>query len=201
VRQLLAHTSGIVDYTTFEDFRERYRRDLPRDEILAEIFAHELTHVPGESWAYSNGGYFVLGRILEQASGQQYDRLLAQRIFDPLGMRSSALQEPGWTRRHRKRERRYRSRDRRHRLRCHPRRLLALDLQQPLMVVRRRRDPLHGAGSGSLGRRSRRKLPHRPGEGSDLDPDPASGRIESRVRTGMDAQRRTGRPALRLSSR
>ncbi|MEJ7694163.1 serine hydrolase domain-containing protein [Daejeonella sp.] len=41
---------------------------------------------PGETWAYDNTGYYLLGLIIEQKSKQTYWDFLEQRIFKPLGM-------------------------------------------------------------------------------------------------------------------
>jgi CubicO group peptidase (beta-lactamase class C family) len=41
---------------------------------------------PGETYAYSNLGYAVLGQIIVQAGGASYARFLKQELFAPLGM-------------------------------------------------------------------------------------------------------------------
>jgi hypothetical protein len=38
---------------------------------------------PDERWSYSNGGYLVLGYIIEEVSGQTYEAFLQQAIFSP----------------------------------------------------------------------------------------------------------------------
>jgi CubicO group peptidase (beta-lactamase class C family) len=46
-----------------------------------------LEFQPGSRWAYSGlGGFDVLSRIVEVASGQSFDAFLRARIFEPLGM-------------------------------------------------------------------------------------------------------------------
>jgi len=44
---------------------------------------------PGTHWSYSNTGYAILGKLAEHVGGKPLDRLLAERIFAPLGMRGS----------------------------------------------------------------------------------------------------------------
>jgi CubicO group peptidase (beta-lactamase class C family) len=95
IRQILGHTSGIPDYTTFDGFLELYKQDLPRAEIETRIFAHELTHAPGTAWAYSNSGYFLLGLVLENAWGLPLEDVLTERIFGPLGMTRTLLMRAG----------------------------------------------------------------------------------------------------------
>jgi CubicO group peptidase (beta-lactamase class C family) len=45
-----------------------------------------LKFSPGEGWAYSNSGYFLLPCIIEQVTGQPFDAYVRQQIFEPLGM-------------------------------------------------------------------------------------------------------------------
>lgn len=47
------------------------------------------TYAPGAHWHYSNTGYEILGKIAEHLGGKPLDRLLAERIFTPLGMARS----------------------------------------------------------------------------------------------------------------
>ena len=48
---------------------------------------------PGTRWSYSNTGYTILGRVLEQVGGKPLGTLLEERIFRPLGMRQT-MYEP-----------------------------------------------------------------------------------------------------------
>lgn len=87
VRQLLSHTSGFegdvfVDTGPADDCLERYV------EILADtpqLFA------PGEMFSYNNAGFSTLGRIVEVLRGQPYERVLRERLLDPLGLRHAAV--------------------------------------------------------------------------------------------------------------
>jgi len=87
VRHLLDHTSGIKSFTSLPDVLARLTF-LPtsRDEILALVADEPLEFAPGERYAYNNTGYYLLGHIIEQASGQPYGDFLHERIFAPLGM-------------------------------------------------------------------------------------------------------------------
>jgi CubicO group peptidase (beta-lactamase class C family) len=102
VGDLLTHTSGLVsgpanaeiaktlpgmalltDTTRPQESLERY---LPR------IAAFPLSFQPGERYSYSPLAAFdVLGRIVEVASGQPFDRFLKARLFDPLGMTNTSF--------------------------------------------------------------------------------------------------------------
>ena len=74
---------GQPDYPTapsLKDFAERLAR-LP---LIAD---------PGRKWSYSVA-LDLLGRVIEIAAGRPFDVFVQQRIFDPLGMKSSFWQVP-----------------------------------------------------------------------------------------------------------
>lgn len=48
----------------------------------------------GQPYAYSNYGFAVLGYLLGQAAGATYERLLADRVCGPLGLRATTLGAP-----------------------------------------------------------------------------------------------------------
>ena len=45
-----------------------------------------LTYPPGQHWAYSNFGYCVLGRVIEQVTGQPYESYVQANILAPCGI-------------------------------------------------------------------------------------------------------------------
>ncbi|MGB7631041.1 MAG: serine hydrolase domain-containing protein [Candidatus Deferrimicrobium sp.] len=59
------------------------------DRILAEVLSLSLAHEPGIAWEYSDLGYMLLGRAIEVAGFRSLDRLLAEKITGPLGMRET----------------------------------------------------------------------------------------------------------------
>lgn len=95
VRHLLTHTSGLPDYETLMEQKEKAEgkqlwsrfHQIHDDEVLA-LLAHEThgTFEPGSSWSYSNSGYVVLGLIVAKVSGMPYPDFLQRRIFKPLKM-------------------------------------------------------------------------------------------------------------------
>jgi len=90
IAQLVNHTAGLGDIFTdafAETAKERFRS--PSDYF--ELFAQDdLLFEPGEGRQYSNGGYMVLGAIIEAASGQSYDDYVKTNIFEPAGMNATA---------------------------------------------------------------------------------------------------------------
>jgi CubicO group peptidase (beta-lactamase class C family) len=82
VGHLLCHASG-VDFDEFTDAGDdddclaRYVRDDLRGEVWDP---------PGTRWNYSNGGYSLLGRLVEVLDGRPFDDALVSRIGEPVGI-------------------------------------------------------------------------------------------------------------------
>ena len=68
------------------------RKDYAQREIIDLVAKEPLEFTPGEKWNYSNTGYFLLGMLIEKASGKPYGEFMADRIFKPLGMTPDARQ-------------------------------------------------------------------------------------------------------------
>lgn len=89
LRHLLTHTAGIQNHVAVPGFMTLFETVTDRDALLARFFELPLEFRPGETWAYDNTGYYLLGLVIEQVSGVSYWEFLEQRIFRPLGMRST----------------------------------------------------------------------------------------------------------------
>lgn len=86
VRQLLAHRGGVGDI--FGDTYDRADRSkLRRVADWIPLFRDKpLAFEPGTKTQYSNGGYVLLGAIVEQVSGEDYYDYVRRHIYQPLGM-------------------------------------------------------------------------------------------------------------------
>ncbi len=89
IRRLLDHTSGIKGYTEMPQFPRFTTQDLPRDSLVALFAAEPFDFEPGESLIYNNSAYFLLGLIIEKASGRSYEDFVEERLFEAAGMSSS----------------------------------------------------------------------------------------------------------------
>lgn len=89
VRRLLDHTSGMKGYTEMAEFGPLRRQRLPRDTLVRLVEAAPWNFEPGEALIYNNSGYFLMGLILEEVTGEPYASLLQERIFEPAGMNRS----------------------------------------------------------------------------------------------------------------
>jgi CubicO group peptidase (beta-lactamase class C family) len=97
VRHLLTHTSGIGYWRRWSDVLRPGlgSGDLARRPVgsLADYYRGGLPVViePGTRWVSSNHGFAVLGQIVEDETGQPFDRYLREHLFEPLGMEHSDL--------------------------------------------------------------------------------------------------------------
>jgi CubicO group peptidase (beta-lactamase class C family) len=90
IRQLLSHGGGLIDY---EDLMPGNLTEQISDADVLRMLASEPRSyfAPGTSYRYSNGGYVLLGLIVERASKQSLPDFLARNIFQPLGMTHTLL--------------------------------------------------------------------------------------------------------------
>ncbi|KST68237.1 serine hydrolase domain-containing protein [Mastigocoleus testarum] len=94
VKHILSHQSGIPSYTDAPNYWDLTRLDLSKAEILALVADLPLKFKPGEFSAYDNTGYYLLGLMLEKVTGQSYGDLLHKRIFTPLAMNATMMNNP-----------------------------------------------------------------------------------------------------------
>jgi CubicO group peptidase (beta-lactamase class C family) len=93
IRNLLTHTSGIVDLTDVHPFFEQIREDATPWQLLTPVYKLDLVFKPGSQWRYSNSNYFILGMVIEKISGKSYIDFLQENIFIPLGMKSTKVND------------------------------------------------------------------------------------------------------------
>ncbi|NBC11373.1 MAG: serine hydrolase [Planctomycetes bacterium] len=93
ITHLLEHKAGWDRDATFDPV---FRLDQIRDQmnlrrpptatdVVRYMMARPLDTEPGETEAYSNVGYVVLGRIIERAGRQPYERYVTRQILRPIG--------------------------------------------------------------------------------------------------------------------
>ena len=94
IENLLTHTSGIPDFTSFPNILETEQTKLTTSEILNLFKNKPLEFDPGERYSYSSSGYNVLGAIIESASGMTYEEFVEKEIFQKLNMNYSFYDHP-----------------------------------------------------------------------------------------------------------
>ena len=92
IRQLLSHTSGMPQISQREyGYDSRDPGVGARETHVRELAEFNLDAAPGETWAYSNLGYNVLGEVIAKISGETYEEYVQRHILAPLGMDSSTF--------------------------------------------------------------------------------------------------------------
>jgi CubicO group peptidase (beta-lactamase class C family) len=94
IRNLLNHTSGIVDY---EDLvpENATVQVLDKDVLSLLKRIDSVYFPPGEKFKYSNSGYSLLALVVESISGQSFAEFLKENIFSPLGMNHTVAYQQG----------------------------------------------------------------------------------------------------------
>lgn len=85
LRHLLTHTGG---------WAGDYFDDTGRGEDALSLMCSRLRFLPqqtplGTTWSYNNAGFYLVGRLIEAATGESYEHAVRTRLFSPLGMEGS----------------------------------------------------------------------------------------------------------------
>jgi D-alanyl-D-alanine carboxypeptidase len=92
IRQLLNHTSGIMDYTRIPGWMAEANTDkaYTTDQLVAVFRDQPSPFKPGERWDYDNSGYVLLGAVIEKVTGKPWDQAVADLVTRPvhIGIRS-----------------------------------------------------------------------------------------------------------------
>lgn len=89
IHHLLTHTSGVPSYTSMPEYGQQMMLHQSLEEMMERFQDKPLDFQPGERFSYSNSGYFLLGVIIERASGQSYEDYLREQVFEPLNMKDT----------------------------------------------------------------------------------------------------------------
>jgi CubicO group peptidase (beta-lactamase class C family) len=89
LRTLLSHTSGIPDLFTELPAAPVESTRAVIDAAIAKHLQDTLRSRPGERYAYSNFGYFLLGYALEVVSRAPWETVLQTQVFAPAMMRET----------------------------------------------------------------------------------------------------------------
>lgn len=101
-RMLLTHTSTIADDNPILEDEYYFGKDSPK--ALKDFFRNYLATTgqyynaeqnfsgeqPGTKYAYSNSASALIGVLVEELSGKDFDKYCEQNIFTPLGMNNTA---------------------------------------------------------------------------------------------------------------
>ncbi len=93
VQHLLSHSSGLGSYFSELFFNSSKLRYKALDDYKPLVVSDAPEFEPGTGYRYSNTGMFLLGVIIEKASGQDYFDYIRDHIYEPVGMINSDCYE------------------------------------------------------------------------------------------------------------
>lgn len=97
LRHLICFTSGLPDYTSLPRVSKEpwfsFYYFTTDEAIAATLRAAKLKFPPGSQWDYSNVNYMLLAKIVERVSGMSMAKFLDSRVFTPLEMADSQLND------------------------------------------------------------------------------------------------------------
>jgi CubicO group peptidase (beta-lactamase class C family) len=93
VQHLLTHTSGMPDM--LPDNAELRRKHAPLKTFIEGAIAAQPLFSPGTDFSYQSMGTLVTAEIIQRISGMSISDFVRKEIFDPLGMKSTALGSRG----------------------------------------------------------------------------------------------------------
>jgi CubicO group peptidase (beta-lactamase class C family) len=91
LRHLLGHTSGIKDF--INEPTASIRLDVTEQEVLEATAPRDMNFQPGERYKYSNTNYHLLAMVIRKVTGKAYGEFLKERVFEPLGMSDTRVND------------------------------------------------------------------------------------------------------------
>jgi N-acyl-D-amino-acid deacylase len=99
IRQLLQHVGGwgtdkspdviVRPRVTAKSLKIKSR--LSPDDALRALLQKPLSAAPGQRYQYSNDGYFLLGLLIEAASGKTYEQYCRETVLAPIGLTDMSI--------------------------------------------------------------------------------------------------------------
>ena len=95
IKNLLTHTSGIIEYSNQDRFFEEIAyKPYTQKDFWKYISNKPLNFEPDAEYEYSNSNYFILGYLIEKVTGKPYEQNVREIIFNKAGMAHSGLTGP-----------------------------------------------------------------------------------------------------------
>lgn len=86
IHQLLGHMAGLkMDFEP--TMHGSYLLDNSKALMLKSAKETPMASVPGTKWKYSDQGYFLAGLAMENATHRNFDSLMTEKFFQPMGMK------------------------------------------------------------------------------------------------------------------
>lgn len=88
VRNLLLHNSGLPAFAPF------YKKLKTAEQVWDSIRSIKAVYETGEKYVYSDLGFITLQKIIEKISGKTLDVFIKEKLFAPIGMKSTMYNPP-----------------------------------------------------------------------------------------------------------
>ncbi len=75
-----------IDPMFLDDFVPTEHFPISQQQIIDFVVKRTLDHIPSTVYEYSNFGYCLLGRVIEQVTGKAYEDYCKEKILSPLGI-------------------------------------------------------------------------------------------------------------------
>jgi CubicO group peptidase (beta-lactamase class C family) len=99
VGQLLHHRGGVPGAPPAAAWKRAWEEHgtptQQRREFIEAVLSQPPEAVPGTTMIYSNQGYAIVGAMLEKITGQDYETLITEKLFQPLHMDTAGFGPPG----------------------------------------------------------------------------------------------------------
>jgi len=97
LRRLIGHTSGFnryygANYMPYEEIPtivQTLRGEKPSKHPAAKLVA-----IPGQKYIYSNPGYLMIEKLMEDVTGKKFENIIDELIFEPSTMKNSSFEQP-----------------------------------------------------------------------------------------------------------
>jgi len=97
LRRLIGHTSGFnryygpnyMPYETLPTIEQTLRGEKPSHHPAVKLIS-----VPGSTYRYSNPGYLILEKLMEDVTNQKFENIIDELVFKPSEMKNSSFVQP-----------------------------------------------------------------------------------------------------------
>lgn len=86
IKQLLCHTSGLCDYRPYYESLDKLPRNRRKDALRDFLVSEPLINPPGAKVLYSDPGFMILNRAVEQVAARRLDQFVEAEIYGRLGI-------------------------------------------------------------------------------------------------------------------
>jgi len=99
IEQLVTHRGGVPGKPPTVAWKRAWeQRGSPteqRREFITAVLSEPPEAPPGTKMIYSNQGYAIVGAMLEALTGMPYEKLITEKLFEPLKMPTAGFGVPG----------------------------------------------------------------------------------------------------------